>query len=118
MNNAMSEKNRDGKRSARQRMREERAEQEARARRNKRLMVLASVLAVVGVVVAVGIVVQNERSTPETPVSAPAGSIGPARLVIPDGPADAPSALTVYEDPRCPACGSFEAGFHKTINTL
>src|SRR5690348_856650 len=101
----MSEKNRAGKRTARERMLEERAADEARSKRKKKLIVGGVVLAVIAVGVTTGLVVQNQRSKPETPAAAPAGTIGEKNLVIPDGPANAPSVLTVYEDPRCPACG-------------
>ncbi len=114
----MSEKNREGKRTARERMQEERAAEEARGRRNKKMVVIGVVLAVVAVAAVVGVVVQNQRSKPDTPVAAPAGAIGPKNLMIPDGPANAPSVLTVYEDPRCPACGSFERQFSATIDQL
>ncbi len=114
----MSEKNRDGKRSARERMLEERAAEEARSRRNKKLAVGGAVLAVIVVAAVVGVVVQNNRSKPDTPVAAPAGTIGDKNLVIPVGSANSPSTLTVYEDPRCPACGAFEREFGPTIDQL
>lgn len=114
----MSEKNREGKRSARERLHEERAAEEARGRRKKKLVVGGSVLAVIAIAVVVGVVVQNQRSTPETPVAAPAGTIGIKNLVIPDGPVNAPSVFTVYEDPRCPACGAFEKQFSATVDQL
>ncbi|AUG76633.1 hypothetical protein CFP65_1755 [Kitasatospora sp. MMS16-BH015] len=114
----MSEKNREGKRTARERLAEERAAEEARAKRNKKLAVIGTVLAVIVVGVTVGVVVQNQRSKPDTPVAAPAGAIGPKNLVVPDGPANAPSTLVIYEDPRCPACGAFERQFAPTIDQL
>ncbi|WP_395296597.1 thioredoxin domain-containing protein [Kitasatospora hibisci] len=114
----MSEKNREGKRTARERMLAERAADEARAKRKKKLVVGGVVLAVIAAAVVTGVVVQNERSKPETPTAAPAGTIGDKNLVIPVGAADAPSVLTVYEDPRCPACGSFEREFSPTIDQL
>ncbi|MEU6235709.1 thioredoxin domain-containing protein [Kitasatospora sp. NPDC047058] len=114
----MSEKNREGKRTARERMLAERAAGEANARRNKKLMVGGAVLAVIAAAVVTGVVVQNERSKPETPTAAPSGTIGDKNLVIPVGAPDAPSVLTVYEDPRCPACGIFEREFSPTIDQL
>ncbi|MGK4583819.1 DsbA family protein [Kitasatospora sp. HPMI-4] len=114
----MSEKNREGKRSARERMLEARAAEEARAKRNKKLGVVGVVAAVIAVAVVAGVTVQNQRSKPETPAAAPAGTIGDKKLVIPSGPANAPSVLTVYEDPRCPACGAFERTFAPTIDRL
>ncbi len=114
----MSEKNREGKRTARERMLEERAAQESRDSKKKKLIVLGSVLAVLAVAVGIGVVVQNQRSTSDTPTAFPAGAIGPKNLIIPDGPANAPSTLTVYEDPRCPACGQFEREFAPTVDQL
>jgi protein-disulfide isomerase len=115
---SLSEKNRDGKSSARDRMREERAAQEIKDARRKKLIVIGIVLAVIGAGVGIGIAVQSKRSAPATPTAAPAGTIGPKRLIIPDGPSNAPSTLTVYEDPRCPACGAFEHHFSATIDQL
>ncbi|WP_327676300.1 DsbA family protein [Kitasatospora sp. NBC_00458] len=114
----MSEKNREGKRTARERMLAERAEDEARGRRKKKLIVGGVALAVIAAAVVTGVVVQNERSKPETPTAAPAGTIGDKNLVIPVGAPDAPSTLTVYEDPRCPACAIFEKEFAETIDQL
>ncbi|WP_354639557.1 DsbA family protein [Kitasatospora camelliae] len=114
----MSEKNRDRKRSARERMLQQREADEARARRKKKLIVGGVVVAVIAAAVVTGVVVQNERSKPETPTAAPAGTIGDKNLVIPVGAADSPSVLTVYEDPRCPACDIFEKQFTQTIEQL
>ncbi|MCP2312639.1 MULTISPECIES: DsbA family protein [Kitasatospora] len=114
----MSEKNREGKRTARERMMAERAAQEAKDKRTKKLVVGGVVVAVVAAAAVTGVVVQNQRSKPETPVAAPTGAIGDKSLVIPSGAADAPSTLTVYEDPRCPACGMYERTFSPTIDQL
>ncbi|MDH6127153.1 thioredoxin domain-containing protein [Kitasatospora sp. GP82] len=114
----MSEKNREGKRSAREKMLEARASDETRAKRNKKLGVIGGVAAVIAVAVVVGVVVQNQRSKPETPVAAPVGAVADKNLVIPSGPANAPSVLTVYEDPRCPACGAFERQLSPTVDQL
>ncbi|MEV7779215.1 thioredoxin domain-containing protein [Kitasatospora sp. NPDC088351] len=114
----MSEKNREGKRTARERMQAERVADEARTRKKKKLVIGGVVLAVIAAAVVTGVVVQNERSKPETPTAAPAGTIGDKNLVIPVGAADAPSVLTVYEDPRCPACGIFERELAPTIDQL
>ncbi|KJS54952.1 thioredoxin domain-containing protein [Streptomyces rubellomurinus] len=114
----MSDKNRDGKRTARERMLEQRAADEAASKRRKKLIVGGAVLAVIAAAVVTGVVVQNQRSKPETPTAAPAGTIGDKNLVIPVGAANAPSVLTVYEDPRCPACGIFEREFAATIDQL
>ncbi|MFF2950786.1 DsbA family protein [Kitasatospora sp. NPDC057965] len=114
----MSEKNREGKRTARERMLAERAEDEARGRRRKKLIIGGVALAVIAAAVVTGVVVQDQRSTPETPTAVPAGTIGDKNLVVPVGSDNAPSVLTVYEDPRCPACGIFEREFSSTISQL
>ncbi|MFI5527943.1 DsbA family protein [Kitasatospora sp. NPDC051853] len=114
----MSEKNREGKRTARERMLEERAAEEARDKRKKKLIAGGAVLAVIAAGVVIGVVVQNQRDKPDTPVAHPAGTIGEKNLIIPDGPSNAPSTLTVYEDPRCPACGIFEREFASTVDQL
>lgn len=114
----MSEKNREGKRTARERMLQERAAAEARAKRNRKLAVGGVVLAVIAAAVVAGVLVQENRSKPETPVAAPNGAIGEKKLIIPSGPANAPSTLTVYEDPRCPACGAYERSLSPTIDQL
>ncbi|MFD4395624.1 DsbA family protein [Kitasatospora sp. NPDC058397] len=114
----MSEKNREGKRTARERMLEQRSADEATSKRRKKLLVGGAVLVVIAAAVVTGVVVQNQRSKPETPVAAPAGTIGDKNLVIPAGSANAPAVLTVYEDPRCPACGIFEREFSSTVDQL
>ncbi|MCC9308972.1 DsbA family protein [Kitasatospora sp. RB6PN24] len=115
---SLSEKNREGKRSARERMQQERAAEQVKAARRKKLLVVGTVLVVIAAGVGIGIAVQSSRSAPSTPTAAPAGAIGDKKLIIPDGPANAPSTLTVYEDPRCPACGGFEHQFSATIDQL
>ncbi|GAA1983209.1 DsbA family protein [Kitasatospora viridis] len=114
----MSEKNREGKRTARERMQEERAAQEARDSRRKKLLAVGAVLVVILAGVGIGIAVQSSRSSSDVPKASPAGTIGKNNLIVPDGPANAPSTLTVYEDPRCPACGAFEHEFSATVDQL
>ncbi|QMU73713.1 thioredoxin domain-containing protein [Streptacidiphilus sp. P02-A3a] len=114
----MSQKNGEGKRSARTRMQEERAAEEAKAKRLRKLGISGAVLAVLVVAVVVGILVMNSKSTSYNASQAPAGTIGANNLVVPVGATNAPSTLTIYEDPRCPACGDFEKSFHTTVNQL
>ncbi|MBB4928135.1 DsbA family protein [Kitasatospora kifunensis] len=92
-----------------------RVAQEARDARRKKLLVVGAVLAAAA---GIGVAVQSSRSSSDSPKAAPAGAIGPKNLVIPDGPANAPSTLTFHEDPRCPACGAFEREFAPTIDRL
>jgi len=114
----MSQKNGEGKRSARERMQEERAAEEARTKRLRKLGITGAVLAVLVVAVVVGILVMNSKSTSYNASQAPAGTTGANNLVVPVGATNAPSTLTIYEDPRCPACGEFEKSFHTTVNQL
>ncbi|MGP3981360.1 DsbA family protein [Streptomyces sp. KR80] len=115
----MNEKNSEGKRSARERLQEERERQKIRERRKRGLIVGASVIAVLGIAAAIGVVVsQTGGDDAEGPVVAPTGANGEDSLAIPVGKPGAPSTLTVYEDFRCPACAQFENGFRDTIHEL
>ncbi|MFC1412345.1 DsbA family protein [Streptacidiphilus sp. N1-12] len=114
----MSQKNTEARRSARDRMQEERAAQEAKARRMRQFGIIGTVLAVLVVAVVVGVLVMNHKSSSYSATDAPKGTVGTNNLVIPVGADAAPSTLTVYEDPRCPACGEFETSFHGTVNKL
>ena len=114
----MSQKNGDAKRNARTRMQEERAAEEAKAKRLRKLGISGAVLAVLVVAVVVGILVMNSKSTPYSAAQAPAGTTGANNLVVPVGAVNAPTTLTIYEDPRCPACDEFEKSFRSTVNQL
>jgi protein-disulfide isomerase len=115
----MSTKNDLGKRSARERMQEERAREEAAARKKRKLTVILTALIVIAAAVLIGIVIQNGRtSSYNAATQAPAGTVGNTKLLIPVGATGAPSTVTIYEDPRCPACDQFETGMKTTINRL
>lgn len=118
----MSQHNRDGKRSAREALQEQRARQAARARRKRTLVVAGAVVGVLAVGAVIGVVVADQDdstgSATGTPAAAPSGATGKDNLVIPVGAPGAPSTLTVYEDFRCPACDAFEKQFTPTIHAL
>ncbi|WP_327291627.1 DsbA family protein [Streptomyces sp. NBC_01198] len=119
----MSERNRDGKRSAREALQEQRAREQARARHKRTLVVAGAVVGVLAVGAVIGVVVADNNDSTDssatgTPAAAPTGAAGKDDLVIPVGAADAPSTLTIYEDFRCPACDAFEKQFTPTIHTL
>jgi protein-disulfide isomerase len=115
----VSEKNREGKRSARERLQEEREREKARDKRKRALLVGAAGVAVLGIAAAVGVVVSRTGGEDSAgPVAAPTGANGEDSLAIPVGKAGAPSTLTVYEDFRCPACAQFENGFRDTVHQL
>ncbi|MET8680674.1 thioredoxin domain-containing protein [Streptomyces sp. NPDC004647] len=116
----MSEKNREGKRSARERLQEEREREKGREKRKRMLLVGVAAIAVLGIAAGVGVVVSRTGGKEEAagPVVAPTGANGEDSLAIPVGRTDAPSTLTIYEDFRCPACAQFENGFRGTIDEL
>ncbi|MCX4761267.1 DsbA family protein [Streptomyces sp. NBC_01275] len=118
----MSEKNREGKRTARERLAVEREKQKAVERRRRTLIVGASVVCVLGLAAVIGVVAANsgkdDTSDNAGPVVAPSGANGTDALAIPVGKESAKSTLTVWEDFRCPACKAFETTYRPTIHEL
>ncbi|WP_201452483.1 DsbA family protein [Streptomyces sp. HM190] len=118
----MSEKNREGKRTARERLAEEREKQKAAEKRRRALIVGASVVGVLGLAAVIGVVAANagkdDGGGASGPVVAPSGANGENSLALPVGAAGARSTLTVWEDFRCPACKSFEDAYRSTIHEL
>ncbi|MER6996336.1 thioredoxin domain-containing protein [Streptomyces sp. NPDC000410] len=122
----MNEKNRDGKRAARERLQQERELQKAREKRRRLLIVSAAVVGVLGLAAVVGVIAANtggggggkDSDAAGGPVVAPSGAEGEKSLALPAGASDAPSTLTIWEDFRCPACAQFENGFRETIHEL
>ncbi|MBA4860066.1 thioredoxin domain-containing protein [Streptomyces sp. PSKA54] len=117
----MSDKNREGKRTARERIAVERERQKARERRRRTLIVGASVVCVLALAAVIGVIAANTgEDKPDTsgPVAAPTGASGQDSLVIPVGQDTARSTLTVWEDFRCPACKNFEDTYRSTIHEL
>ncbi|MEV5319777.1 thioredoxin domain-containing protein [Streptomyces sp. NPDC052687] len=118
----MSEKNRDGKRTARERLAAEREMQKAAEKRRRTLIVGASVVCVLALAAVIGVVAANagkdDGGDTAGPVVAPSGANGEDDLVIPVGESGARSTLTVWEDFRCPACKSFETNYRSTIHEL
>ncbi|MFJ9036371.1 thioredoxin domain-containing protein [Streptomyces sp. NPDC102406] len=118
----MSEKNREGKRAARDRLAEEREKQRAAEKRRRTLIVAAAVVCVLGLAAVIGVVAANsgDDSSGDTSGStaAPKGAAGKDGLAVPVGKDSAGSTLTVWEDFRCPACKSFEDGYRSTIHEL
>ncbi|MER6037777.1 thioredoxin domain-containing protein [Streptomyces sp. NPDC001835] len=119
----MSEKNRDGKRTARERIAADRKKQQAAERRRRTLIVGASVVCVLGLAAVIGVIAANsgkgkKSSTASGPVVVPSGARGQNSLAIPVGKDGARSTLTVWEDFRCPACMAFEARYRPTLHEL
>ncbi len=131
----VSQRNREGKRGARERLREQRERERSRAKRKRTLGVLGAVVAVLAGAVGVGMVAsrtEDDSGKSGSSVVPPRGAVGKGRLVIPSGMvgkagkagrADkagkpAPVTLTVYEDFRCPGCKQFEDVFRETVHEL
>ncbi|MDQ1011390.1 protein-disulfide isomerase [Streptomyces sp. V4I23] len=118
----MSE-NQERKRTARERLQQERAQDRAREKRRRTLIVAAAVVGVLGLAAVVGLIAANSGKDEDGPaeagpLSAPSGAQGEEQLAIPVGASDAPSTLTVWEDFRCPACAQFENALRDTIHEL
>ncbi|MGA5897663.1 DsbA family protein [Streptomyces venetus] len=118
----MSEKNREGKRTARERLAVEREKQKSAEKRRRALIVGGAVVAVLGLAAVIGVVAANagkdDESEASGPVVAPSGAQGKDGLAIPVGKDSAKSTLTVWEDFRCPACKSFETAYRPVIHEL
>ncbi|MFF5019148.1 DsbA family protein [Streptomyces sp. NPDC001165] len=116
----MSEKNRDGKRTARERLAVEREKQKSAEKRRRALIVGASVVCVLGLAAVIGVIAANsgKKTTSAGPVVAPSGAQGKDSLAIPVGKDGAKATLTVWEDFRCPACQSFETMYRPTLHEL
>ncbi|WP_199550537.1 thioredoxin domain-containing protein [Streptomyces sp. N35] len=117
----MSEKNREGKRAARDRLAQEREQQKSRDKRRRALIVTAAVVGVLGLAAIAGVIAANaggDKKDASGPVVPPSGASGKDSLAIPVGKDSAKSTLTIWEDFRCPACASFETQYSPTIHEL
>ncbi|AYN41844.1 hypothetical protein D9753_26535 [Streptomyces dangxiongensis] len=117
----MSEKNRDGKRTARERLAVEREKQKAGDKRRRTLIVGASVVCVLGLAAVIGVIAAHagkDKGSSAGPVVAPSGAQGKDSLAIPVGKDGARPTLTVWEDFRCPACRAFETVYRPTLHQL
>ncbi|MFR9791728.1 DsbA family protein [Streptomyces sp. MB22_4] len=118
----MSEKNRDGKRTARERLAVEREKQKSAEKRRRTLIVGAGVACVLALAAVIGVIAanagKNKSSSNAGPVVAPSGAQGKDSLAIPVGKDGAKSTLTIWEDFRCPACQAFEAAYRPTLHEL
>jgi len=118
----VSEKNREGKRTARERLAVEREKQKAAERRRRALIVGAAVVCVLGLAAVVGVLAahsgKDDKSAAAGPAVVPSGATGKDGLAIPVGKDSAKTTLTVWEDFRCPACQAFETTYRPTIHEL
>jgi protein-disulfide isomerase len=118
----VSEKNREGKRTAREQLAVEREKQKSAEKRRRVLIVGASVVCVLGLAAVIGVVAANagkdDGSESAGPLVVPSGAQGKDGLAIPVGKESAKSTLTVWEDFRCPACKGFETAYRPVIHEL
>ncbi|MEU8544449.1 thioredoxin domain-containing protein [Streptomyces sp. NPDC048717] len=118
----MSEKNRDGMRSARERLKQQREQDKTREKRRRVLIVSAAVVGVLGLAGVVGVIAAagggGDSSDKAGPIVPPAGATAGDKPAIPQGRPDAPSTLAVWEDFRCPACAQFESIMRTSVHQL
>ncbi|MGW7573740.1 DsbA family protein [Streptomyces sp. NPDC054765] len=117
----MSQKNHEGKKSARERLQEQREKEKARARRGRQAIVAGSVLVVLAIAGGIAVWATSSGgsgSSSDNETARPKQASGGSRPAITVGVPDAPSTLTVWEDFRCPACQQFETGFRPAIHEL
>lgn len=117
----MSEKNREGKRTARERLAAERKKQRTAEKRRRGLIVGGAVVGVLALAAAGGVLAASagkDDGASAGPVVTPSGAQGKDALAIPVGEDGARSTLTVWEDFRCPVCKTFEDAYRSTLHEL
>ncbi|MFC3234688.1 hypothetical protein CP967_25905 [Streptomyces nitrosporeus] len=118
----MSENSQERKRTARDRLVQQRELDRARDRRRRTLIVSAAVVGVLALAAVVGLIAANTGKDggggTAGPVVAPSGATGKDRLALRVGAGDAPVTLTIWEDFRCPVCAQFENAFRETVAEL
>ncbi|MEU9557719.1 DsbA family protein [Streptomyces fumanus] len=119
----MSEKNREGKRTARERLAVEREKHKRAEKRRRALIVGTAVAGVLALAAVIGVIAASAGKDEgggeaSGPAVAPSGAQGKDALAIPVGKESAKSTLTVWEDFRCPACKGFEQAYRSTIHEL
>ena len=119
----MSQANRDGKRTARERTAAMQAAQRRRERQRKQLITAAVAVVVILAIVGIGVGIKLSKSTPAA-FDAPTGAVvdtyvnsqthtnDPTGILY--GSPDAKVTMTVFEDVRCPFCDIFELGARDT----
>lgn len=112
----MSKQNRDNKRAARDRLQVERERQARRDKVRRQLIAVIAVIVVIAVAAVVAIIIA--KSGEKKPVVKPAHTTGKDGTLIVYGDPAVKDTLKIYEDPRCPFCGKFEAIDGKTVEKL
>ncbi|MEV5312179.1 MULTISPECIES: DsbA family protein [unclassified Streptomyces] len=110
------------KTAARERLRQERERQAKREKTRRQLIVAGSMVAVLALAGGIGyaVVQTNQPSAWEAAadakVVAPANTSGKNGTTILVGDSKTDNVVHLYEDPRCPACASFEQTIGETVN--
>ena len=110
------------KTTARERLRLERERQAKRAKIKRQVIVACSVVGVLAVAGGIGYaVVQNGKPTEweaaaDAKVVAPANASGTNGTTVVIGDSKTDNTIHLYEDPRCPACASFEQTIGETVD--
>ncbi|MEE1765448.1 MULTISPECIES: DsbA family protein [unclassified Streptomyces] len=119
----MSKRNSNAAKSAaRERLRLERERQAKRAKVRRQAIVASSIVAVLAIAGGIGYaVVQNNKPTKweaaaDATVVAPANATGKNGTTVLIGDSKSDNVVHLYEDPRCPACASFEQTVGETVN--
>ncbi|MET9443902.1 DsbA family protein [Streptomyces sp. NPDC006610] len=114
--------NQAAKAAARERLRQERERQAKREKAKRQIVVACSVVGVLAVAGGIGYaVVQGNAPThweevADAKVVAPANTSGKDGTTILIGDSETDHVVHLYEDPRCPACASFEQNIGETVN--
>jgi protein-disulfide isomerase len=119
----MSKRNSQASKSAaRERLRIERERQAKRDKAKRQIIVAGSIVAVLAIAGGIGYaVVQNNEpskwdAAADAKVVAPANTSGRNGSTVVIGESKTDNTVHLYEDPRCPACASFEQTVGETVN--
>ncbi|MCX4909437.1 DsbA family protein [Streptomyces sp. NBC_00878] len=110
------------KAAARERLRVERERQAKRDKVRRQVIVAGSIVAVLAIAGGIGYaVVQNNEpskwdAAADAKVVAPANTSGTNGTTVVIGDSKTKNTIHLYEDPRCPACASFEQTVGETVN--
>ncbi|MEU8746685.1 DsbA family protein [Streptomyces parvulus] len=110
------------KTAARERLREERERQAKRDKVKRQGIVAAAIVGVLAIAggISYAVVQGNQPSTWEkaadAKVVAPANTSGKDGTTVTIGESKTDNTVHLYEDPRCPACASFEQNIGDSVN--
>ncbi|MGP4042733.1 DsbA family protein [Streptomyces sp. 2A115] len=110
------------KSAARERLRIEREREAKRAKVKRQVIVAGSIVAVLAIAggISYAVVQNNEPSkwnaAADAKVVAPANTSGTNGTTVVIGESKTDNTVHLYEDPRCPACATFEQTVGETVN--